>query len=294
MTRTLGSSVATRLVIAAGLLAGLAATAQAQYRPLPQPNAPQPRGTSGTSSRTPIDEPYHVEVMFNLWNPVPEFVVASESLGIPGTAINVRADLAIQQKKLYELRLVLRPGKHHKFRFQYLPMAYTGTTTLSADIIFNGIRFPVSTEVATDFRWDTYRIGYEGDFVSRDWGYIGLILEAKYTDARVELNAPVVGLEFVQARAPIPAIGLTARVYPVKWVAITGEFTAFKLPEGIQGLPTGTEASYFDWDINGTVNFTHNFGVEVGYRTLDLRYSVEQDNGQARLKGMYFGGVARF
>jgi len=110
----------------------------------------------------------------------------------------------------------------------------------------------------------------------------------------VELNSPVFGREFVQARAPIPAIGIAARVYPVKWVAITGEFTAFKLPQGIQGLPTGTEASYFDWDINGTVNFTHNFGAVIGYRTLDLRYSVEKDNGQARLKGLYFGGVARF
>ena len=117
---------------------------------------------------------------------------------------------------MYEIRLVLRPGTHHKFRFHYLPMAYTGQTTLSTEIIFNGIKFPVSADVATDLRWNTYRIGYEGDFVSRDWGYIGLILEAKYTDARVELNAPLIGREYVQARAPIPAIGLAARVHPVK------------------------------------------------------------------------------
>jgi hypothetical protein len=291
MTRALQVTIATRLFMVCCLLAGLSAAAHAQYRPMPQPNAPK---SSGSGAKTPINEPYHVEVMFNLWNPVPEFIVASESLGIGGTNIDVQADLNVQQKQMYEIRLVLRPGKHHKFRFNYLPMAYTGQTTLRTEIIFNGIKFPVSAEVATDLRWNTYRIGYEGDFVSRDWGYIGLILEAKYTDARVELNAPLIGREFVQARAPIPAIGLTARVYPVKWVAITGEFTAFKLPEGIQGIPTGTQAQYFDWDINGTVNFTHNFGAEVGYRTLDLRYSVEKDNGQARLKGMYFGGIARF
>jgi hypothetical protein len=291
MTRALRITIATRLFMVCCLLVGLAAAAHAQYRPMPQPNAPK---SSGGGGKTPINEPYHVEVSFNLWNPAPEFIVASESLGIGGTNIDVQADLNVQQKQMYEFRLVLRPGKHHKFRFHYLPMAYTGQTTLSAEIIFNGIKFPVSTAVATELRWNTYRIGYEGDFVSRDWGYIGLILEAKYTDARVELTAPVIGREFVQARAPIPAIGLAARVYPVKWVAITGEFTAFKLPKGIQGLPTGTEAQYFDWDINGTVNFTHNFGAEIGYRTLDLRYSVEQDNGQARLKGVYFGGIARF
>jgi hypothetical protein len=291
MTRSIRSSFATRLFVVGCLLAGTAGTARAQYRPMPSPTSTK---SPGTSSRSPINEPYHVEVAFNLWDPAPEFIVSSESLGIPGTNIDVQADLNIQQKQMYEFRLVLRPGKHHKFRFNYLPMAYTGQTRLSTEIIFNGIRFPVSADVATSFRWNTYRIGYEGDFVSKDWGYIGMILEAKLTDARVELNAPVIGREFVEARAPIPAIGLTGRVYPVKWLAITGEFTAFKLPEGIQGIPTGTEAHYFDWDINGTVNFTHNFGVEVGYRTLDLRYSVEQDNGQARLKGMYFGGIARF
>jgi hypothetical protein len=290
MSPTLRLTKTTRVFLATCLMAGAAATANAQYRPLPKPGTQ----TASSSSKAPINEPFHVEVAFNLWNPVPEFVVSSESLGIPGTNINVQADLAIQQKTMYEIRMVLRPAKHHKFRFQYLPMAYTGQTTLSTELVFNGIKFPVSAEVATDFRWNTYRIGYEGDFVSRDWGYIGAIIEAKYTDARVELNSPIIGREFVQARAPIPALGVAGCVYPVKWVAISGEFTAFKLPEGIQGLAGGTTAHYFDWDINGTVNFTHNFGAQVGYRTLDLRYSVEEDNGQARLKGLYFGGVARF
>ena len=290
MSPTLRPNRATRVFLVTCLLAGVAATADAQYRPLPSTGTK----TSSSSSRAPINEPFHVEVAFNLWNPVPNFVVSSESLGIPGTSIDVKADLAVEQKTMYEFRVLLRPAKHHKFRFQYLPMTYTGQTTLSTDLIFNGIKFPVSAQVATDFRWKTYRVGYEGDFVSRDWGFIGVIVEAKYTDARVELNSPLIGKEFVQARAPIPAIGVTGCVYPVKWVAITGEFTAFKLPQGIQGLSNGTEASYFDWDINGTVNFTHNFGAQIGYRTLDLRYSVEKDNGQARLKGLYFGGVARF
>jgi len=290
MLPTLRLTLSIRVFLVTCLLAGAAATSHAQYRPLPRPGTT----TSSSSSKAPVNEPYHVEVSFNFWDPVPDFVVSSESLGIPGTSIDVQADLAVQKKMMYEIRAVLRPGKRHKFRFHYLPMAYTGQTTLSTELVFNGIRFPVSAEVATDFRWNTYRIGYEGDFISRDWGYIGVILEAKYTDARVELSSPVLGREFVQARAPIPAIGIAARVYPVKWVAITGEFTAFKLPQGLKGLPAGIEAQYVDWDINGTVNFTHNFGAEIGYRTLDLRYSVEKDNGQARLKGLYFGGVARF
>ena len=277
------SSCVTRLLVAVGVLAGLAAPAMAQYRPLPSART--------ASSNTPKGEPYHVEFAYNIWNPLPDFVIASESLGIPGTDIDVRADLAIQKKQMYEIRLVLRPAKKHKFRFSYLPLPYQGHTTLTADLVFNGIKFPVSAQAATDLRWNTYRLGYEYDFVSRNAGFFGMIVEAKYTDARVQLSTPV-SLEYVRARAPIPALGAIGRVYILRYASITGEFTAFKLPTNIEGLKY--QAHYFDWDIYGTVNFTDNFGAQVGYRTLDLRYSVEEDRGEARLKGPYFGGVVRF
>jgi hypothetical protein len=272
------------LALVACLFPALAAVAEAQYRPLPTSGG-------GWGGNAPKGEPYHVEFAYNLWNPLPEFIISSESLGIPGTDINVRADLNVQQKQMYEMRLVLRPGKKHKFRFHYLPLPYQGQTTLSTEIIFNGIRFPISTDVATELVWKTYRGGYEWDFISRAQGYFGLILEAKYTDAKLELNTPL-GREFVHVRAPIPAIGATGRVYIMKYGSITGEFTAFKLPTNIDSLKY--RAHYYDWDIYGTVNVTNNFGAQVGYRTLDLRYAVEQDRGEARLEGFYFGGVVRF
>lgn len=272
------------LALAACLLPAMVVMAEAQYRPLPSSGG-------GTGGNAPNGEPFKVEFAYNLWNPLPEFVISSESLGIPGTDINVRADLRIEPHQTYEMRLVLRPGKKHKFRFHYLPLPYHGQTTLSTEIIFNGIRFPISTEVATDLIWKTYRGGYEWDFISREQGYLGLLLEAKYTDAKLELNTPI-SREFVRARAPIPAIGAVGRIYIMKYGSITGEFTAFKLPENIDSLKY--RAHYFDFDIYGTVNFTDNFGAQIGYRTLDLRYAVEQDRGEARLQGAYFGGVVRF
>ncbi|MCX6549687.1 MAG: hypothetical protein NTY02_01550 [Acidobacteria bacterium] len=284
MIRTRSLSVVVTLVLVCGLVA-VAAPAGAQYRPLPNT-----KSGSGSGS-APKGEPYHVEFAFNLWDPVPQFVIASESLGIPGTDIDVQAELAIEQKQMYEMRVVLRPGKKHKFRFQYLPLAYEGQTTLSTEIIFNGIKFPVSAEVATELKWNTYRIGYEYDFVSNDKGYFGMILEAKYTDAQFQLRTPI-STEYVRARAPIPAIGATGRVYIAKYGSITGEFTAFKLPENIDQLKY--QAHYFDWDVYGTVNITDNIGAQVGYRTLELGYSVDLDRGEARLKGPYFGGVVRF
>ena len=41
---------------------------------------------------------------------------------------------------------------------------------------------PVTLPVATDLKWKAYRFGYEWDFVYRDRGFVGVVLEAKYTD----------------------------------------------------------------------------------------------------------------
>jgi len=269
-------------LLTAAFIAGAALPAKAQYRPLPTSGY----GTGGG----PKGEPYHVEAAFNLWNPTPDFVISSESLGIPGTSISVQADLDIQQEKKFEFRLVLRPAKKHKFRFHYLPLAYEATTTLKADIIFNGIKYALSTQVTSNLEWKTYRIGYEYDIISRAQGFFGIILEAKYTDANFQLKSPF-GIEFARARAPIPALGAIGRVYIARLASITAEFTGFKLPNSID---ENYQAHYYDWDVYGTVNVTNNVGAQVGYRSLSLGYVAEQDKGDATLAGLYFGGVVRF
>jgi hypothetical protein len=73
-------------------------------------------------------------------------------------------------------------------------------------------------------------------------------------------------------------------------VSITGEFSAFKLPD-IEGDYGG---NYFDFDLYGTVNFTNNFGAQAGFRSFDVFFKVEDDEGELNLRGFYFGGVARF
>jgi len=282
MTRVPAPRVLASLFLAACVVAAVATPAVAQYRPLPS-------GSYGTANN-PVGEPYHIEFAFNLWNPEPSIVIASESLGIPGTDINVRADLGLEKKMTYEFRLVLRPGRKHKVRFNYIPLKYDAETTLTGDIIFNGIKFPVNTQVGTLLEWKTYRIGYEYDFLSKPRWFIGAILEAKFTDINFELNSPI-GTEFARARAPIPALGVIGRAWVTNYASITAEFSAFKLPDEID---TDYGGHYYEWDIYGTVNFTKNLGAQVGWRSHDLSYVAKNDRGDAVLRGLYFGGVARF
>jgi hypothetical protein len=246
-------------------------------------------GPASAQTSRATGENYHVEIFAGLWNPTPAIVISSESIdGIIGSDIDAVEDLGIEKAWFTQFKVVLRPATKHKFRFEYTPIRYDAEAVLSRDIIFNGIEFPVSIPIQSELIWRAYRFSYEWDFIYRDRGFLGLVLEAKYTDVEARLTNAL-DLEFIHARAPIPAVGLIGRGYVAANIAITGEFTFFKLPE-IQG----NSGRYFDIDLYGTLNFTDNVGVQGGYRSFDVIYKVEDDNGDLQVKGLYFGGVVRF
>jgi hypothetical protein len=259
------------------MLSGLAAPASAQYA-VKNPNG---RATGET---------YHFEVGGYLWNPNPDIAITSEALGIIGSKIDFVTDLGIEKTRFKQLRLVLRPSKKQKLRFEYTPISYQAVGTIRRDLVFNGIRYPIALPVGTDLKWKAYRFTYEYDMVYRDRGFFGILLEAKYTNVEATLTN-IIDTEFVQARAPIPAIGAIGRVYVVPNISITGELSGIKLPDSVN---ENYRAKYVDFDLYGTVNFTDHFGAQVGYRSFDVLYKVEGDEGTLKLKGLYFGGVARF
>jgi hypothetical protein len=254
-----------------------AAPAHAQYRPRPL-NDPA------------TGEKYHIEAAAGLWFPSADIAVSSEGFGIAGTSIDFKKDLGLLDKKFGDFRLVLRPSKRNKFRFEFIPIKYESTATLTRNVVFNGISDRLGLPVASLLDWKAYRVGYEFDVVSRNRGFAGFIIEAKLTDVKVQLTSTVAN-EFAHAQAPIPAIGGIGRVYVVPNISITGEVTGFRLPEN---LVKNTHAHYVDVDVYGTLNFTNNVGAQVGYRSLDLGYVQDADTGTMKLKGMYFGLVARY
>jgi hypothetical protein len=246
--------------------------------------------TTLNNSNPAVGEKYNVEVAFGVWNPTPEIVFSSEQFGIAGTDIDLAEDLDALKKTFRDFRIVLRPARKHKFRVEYIPIKYEVDTTIRRTLIFNGILYPIGVPVQGEFKWDAWRFGYEYDFLYRDRGFLGIIAEAKYTHVRAELQSPIVN-EFAEARAPIPAVGLVGRGYPLPNLAVTGEFTLFRLPESEDRDYTGR---YYDFDIYGTLNFTNNFGVTGGYRRLTLGYQVDNDFGDFNMNGYYVLGVARF
>ncbi|MBP7778555.1 MAG: hypothetical protein KA371_15670 [Acidobacteria bacterium] len=237
-----------------------------------------------------IGEDYNVEVSFNFWSPTPTAIISSEALGILGTNVDLVGDLGIEKQLLKDVRVVLRPAKKHRFRINYLPMTYDAQNTLTREFIFNGLRYRPGLPVATTAQFKAWRFGYEYDFLYRERGFLGVLFDVKYTDVNVGLNSPI-GDEFTKAVAPLPTIGGVARVYAARNLALNAEMSYVKVPENLSDTVDGR---YVDFDINATFNPHKNFGVQAGYRSIDLTYAVDLDSGSLTFKGLYFGGTVRF
>ncbi|MBS1816670.1 MAG: hypothetical protein JSU08_01960 [Acidobacteria bacterium] len=271
------------LLIPAALLL-TAASAHAQF-------TPRTLGDPATGER------YHIEASADLWMPTTDMRISSEALGIIGTDIDFKKDLGLTDQKTKGLHIVLRPARKHRFRFQYVPLKFEQQATLTRDIVFQGIRYKVGLPVNSLLDWKAYRFTYEYDFIYRDRGFVGFMLDSKYTDVTASLQSPI-DYEKIHARAPIPTLGGIARYYVVPNISITGELSGFKIPDSISKQ---YKAHYADLDIYGTLNVTNNFGAQFGYRTFDLGYTIKEDDevttkdfGSFVVKGIYFGAVARF
>ena len=266
------------------LFAGLAAAspAEAQYKP---------RATTNRAT----GETYNVEFGAAFWNPTPEIVISSESLGILGDDVDFVKTLGLEQTQFRQLKLVLRPGTKHKFRIEYTPLKYEAVKTIDRTFVFNGQRYTIGLPVTSELLWKAYRFGYEYDFVYRDRGFVGMLIETKYTDVTATLTASLAGsahVEFAHARGPVPSIGIIGRGYVVPNISITGEFSGFPEIGGDNSSRYG--GKYYDFDLYGTVNFNDHVGAQVGYRSFDVSYKVKNDTGALTMKGLYFGAVGRF
>jgi len=274
----------TRLLAAALLLLFLSARAEAQFR-VADP-------ASG--------ENFHVELGLMFWQPTPEILIQTGALAALGqTEIDFVQEFAIENKRFTEFRGVIRAGKKHKLRISHVSMQYNASATLQRTITFGGRTFPASVPATADLQWELWRFGYEWDFVTTDRGVVGFVTEFKVNKVSAGLAAAGYGSELTEVTAPMPTIGILARAYPHKNFSVTAEFTGFKVPGFIikkitDAVGDDVDARTYDLDLYGTLNFGSHVGVQGGYRSLTADYIIDDDAGDLKMQGMYFGGLVRF
>ena len=236
-----------------------------------------------------MGENYRVEMAYAWWKPDVGGAVTSDRLDVIGSRVDLVNDLGFGAARFKDVRITVKPGRKHKLRFQYTPLAYNAEGVLTRDITYAGKTFAASLPIASTLGWKVWRIGYEWDVIYKPRGFVGVLFEARKTELSAALQSLLAEGSFV-AQAPLPAIGVVARAYPLPDLAINFEMSGLKIP----AIDEKYEGNYTDLELSGTVNITNNLGVSVGWRRLNTSLRVEQDFGELKFKGLWFGGAVRF
>jgi hypothetical protein len=175
-------------------------------------------------------------------------------------------------------------------------------STLSRQVVFNGQLYSPQVPIESTFSWNVWRFGYEYDFLYRKRGFMGVLLEGRYTQMDAKLASPI-DTEFTTVKAPLPSIGLVGRAYVAPGIAINAEVSGFcavqsqqnKIGVGCaQAVDPKYQAAYFDWDIYGTVNLNNYVGAQIGWRRMTTLIDIDQDFGNIKFQGLWFGAVVRY
>ena len=234
-------------------------------------------------------EDHVVELGVMFWKPTPVVTLSTAELtsATMEDEVDFVEEFGIEDKRFPEFRAVI--GRNHKFRMSYVNFNYAEEAILRRTIVVKGTTFAVGAPATADIKWDLWKFGYEWDFVSLERGFFGVIADLKYNKVSAEVDSPVLqSSATVDATAPVPTIGVIGRGYIFPMVAITGELTGLSINRD------DFEAKFFDFDINGTVSFGRHFGAQAGYRSVVVDYLTDEDSGDLKMKGPYFGGVVRF
>lgn len=144
----------------------------------------------------------------------------------------------------------------------------------------------MGTRVESKVDLKALKVGYEYDFVSGESGFLGVMLDVLLADASVELNAPALGIkEKEEFTGPIPLLGLIGRVYPVRWVNVTGRVSGVSL--GSYGCAIGAEGSL-------NINPVKYLGTSAGYHYLRAKADYNDDSLDITLTGPFVALNLRF
>src|SRR5450759_3152834 len=97
-----------------------------------------------------------IEASVGFWHPRADIVVASDGGGLSGTSIDLRQDAGLTDGHFPVVALALRVAARHKVRFEYLPIAYESSATLTRDLVFTGVTYPRGAAIGSTFDWKSY------------------------------------------------------------------------------------------------------------------------------------------
>jgi hypothetical protein len=233
-----------------------------------------------------VGEDYNIEIEGRYWMPKLDATVKVVESNL-GSDINLVNDLGFDDRKNFgEGHLQVKFARKHKFNFSFIQLKWEGDKNITRPIEFGGQIFTVDTNVQSKANLDLYKAGYEYDFLLGKTGFLGGTIDVLVAKVDVELKAPALAInEKEDKTVPIPMIGLIGRIYPIKWVNLTGK---------VSGIPLGSYGYVIDAEASLNINPVKYVGISGGYRYLQTNLKYDNNFLDFKLNGPFVALDIRF
>lgn len=105
-----------------------------------------------------------------------------------GTRFSLKNDLDIEKKAYYRLRLTYRLGKKHALSLLYAPLSLNAAGILDVPVNFEGVHFSSGSSVNALYRFNSYRLTYKYQLVSKPKLNFWIGFTAKIRGAEIKLE----------------------------------------------------------------------------------------------------------
>jgi hypothetical protein len=229
----------------------------------------------------PSQEKYRLRGEYREYRPGLDAEIVHGSATKEGTPLDLTDDLGVEDERTFEIRGAIQFKRGHKLRGSYTPLDYKGEMEEAPkNFTYGNTDFRRFDRVVSSFKGAYYAASYEWDFLRGSRGYLGALLGARFLDMDSIVAAPEEGQREVDTlRTPVPALGLTGRVYAGR-LSLEGEFAGFSL---------GTRGSVWEFETSGRLHVSDRLAVQGGYRRLSINGEDGFDAGDVKISGWQFG-----
>jgi len=178
--------------------------------------------------------------------------------GDQGTLFSLKDDLISKTEIFSRIRVNYTIKNRHTLSMLYAPLKTVSNGNLNYDIFFEGVAFPANTDLTGTYKFNSYRLTYRYEIVTKPKFEFGLGFTAKIRDAKISLASA--GLESVKTNVGfVPIINFRLFWKPYEKFGILMEGDALAAPQGRAE----------DVLVAATYRVSDRIGLKAGYRILE-------------------------
>jgi hypothetical protein len=165
-----------------------------------------------------------------------------------------------------------RFNDHHAIGFSWYSIKFTGSRTLTEDIVWNGVTYPINSQVNSEIRFDVYKLNYQYSLYHNEEVELGASIGLHIMKTFAGINAiSIMESQNGSITAPMPVLGLFAKYY------FTPRFSTFFNYESFF-------IDYQDTVRGGLQDFLLGFEYRL-FRNVALGAAYNRFNVNLKLKG---------